>query len=71
MIDIDQVIKEVSNQLEVDREIVERTCKHIFTCVVDTMKSDTDDRDILFNNLLKFKLKRRFKENKLQKYTSK
>ena len=33
------------------------------------MKDDTDVRDILFNKLFKFKLKRRFSENKTQKYT--
>lgn len=33
------------------------------------MKDDTDTRDILFNKLFKFKLKKRFKENKTQKYT--
>ena len=35
------------------------------------MKSEEDTKDILFNELFKFKLKRRFKENKNLNYTSK
>jgi len=35
------------------------------------MKDPDDTKEILFNQLFKFKLKRRFKENKTQKYTSK
>lgn len=32
------------------------------------MKDDTDIHDILINKLIKFKLKRRYKENKQLKY---
>lgn len=71
MITIDDVIKEVSKNTGIDREIVSTICKHPFTCVVEIMKEDNDTKDILFNKLFKFKLKRRFKENKQQKYTSK
>lgn len=35
------------------------------------MKDDNDIRDILFNQLFKFKLKRRYKENKSKGYTTK
>lgn len=34
------------------------------------MKDDTDTRDILFNELFKFKLKSRFKDNKQKEYTA-
>lgn len=34
------------------------------------MKDETDCHDILFNELFKFKLKRRFKNNKLEKYSA-
>jgi len=70
MIDIDTVIKEVSKKTGIDREIVEVVCKHPFSCAVDVMKGP-DTKDILFNELFKFKLKRRFKENKDAIYTSK
>ena len=35
------------------------------------MKDDIDTKDILFNQLFKFKLKRRDKENKTKEYTTK
>ena len=71
MIDIDDVIKEVSKNTGVDKEIVATICKHPFNYTVEVMKDTDDIRDILFNQLFKFKLKRRFKENKTQKYSSK
>lgn len=71
MIDIDDVIKEVSKNTGVDKELVAIICKHPFNYTVEVMKNTDDIRDILFNQLFKFKLKRRFKENKNQKYCSK
>lgn len=71
MIDLDQVIKQVAKRLDVDRDIVNTVCKHAFKETVEIMKSEDDRRDILFNQLFKFKLKRRYKENKNQKYSSK
>jgi hypothetical protein len=38
---------------------------------MEIMKSDADTRDILFNGLFKFKLKRRYKEDKTLKYKAK
>ena len=70
MIDIEQVIKEVSKETGVDREIVSVICKHPFLQTVELMKSE-NTQDILFNKLFKFKLKRRYKENKQSKYSSK
>lgn len=71
MIDIEQIIKEVSKNTNVDRELVDKICKHVFSYTVDIMKDDTDVNDILFNKMFKFKLKRRYKENKKLQYTSK
>lgn len=71
MIDIEQVIKEVAEKTNIDREIVSQVCKHVFNQTVDIMKDDVDTKDILFNQLFKFKLKRRFKENKQLQYSSK
>lgn len=70
MITLDDVIKQVSKNLDVDREIVNAVCKHVFEQVVDIMKSD-DTSDILFNEAFKFKLKRRYKEDKQKQYSSK
>lgn len=70
MITIDKVIKEVSKRLDLDEDLVEAVCKHAFMCTVNQMKSE-DTKDILFNQAFKFKLKRRYKENKLKQYSSK
>lgn len=71
MIELDKVIKEVSKRLDLDKDLVAMVCKHPFKCVVDQMKDEEDVRDILFNQLFKFKLKRRYKENKSKEYSSK
>lgn len=71
MIDIDQVIKEVSVKTGADRSTVDSVCKHVFQSIIYTMKDETDTKDILLNNLFKFKLKNRYKLNKQQKYSSK
>lgn len=71
MIDIEQVIKEVSKRTGIDKDIVATVCKHPFLQTVDLMKDDSYTKDILFNQLFKFKLKRRYKENKSKEYTIK
>ena len=71
MIDIEDVIKEVSKRTEIDKELVAVICKHPFLQTVELMKNDTNTQDILFNQLFKFKLKRRYKEDKSKPYTTK
>lgn len=71
MIDIEVVIKEVSKRLNLDRDLVSIVCKHPFIQTVELMKSPDVTSDILFNELFKFKLKKRYKENKTKQYSSK
>lgn len=71
MIEIDNIIKQVSKNLNVDKEIVDLVCKHPFRYTVEVMKDTEDCRDILFNQLFKFKLKQRYKEDKTKQYSSK
>ena len=71
MIDIDNVIKEVQHNTGIDKEIVESVCKHVFLQTVEIMKDEDTTKDILFNKLFKFKLKRRYKEDKQKPYSSK
>ena len=71
MIDIERVIKEVSKSTGIDENIVSTVCKHVFVETQNIMKDDTNTMDILFNSLFKFRLKRRYKENKQLKYSSK
>ena len=68
MITLEDVIKQVSKNLDIDKEVVGTVCKHVFQHTVDVMKSD-DTSDILFNEAFKFKLKRRFKEDKTRQYS--
>ena len=70
MIDIENVIKEVSSRTDIDIDTVSVVCKHVFSQLVNIMKDDEDTRDILLNNFMKFKLKRRYKENKSKSYTA-
>lgn len=71
MIDIEQVSKEVAKRLNLDRDLVKLICKHPFEYTVEVMKDDEDYHDILFNQLFKFKLKGRFKDNKTKPYSPK
>jgi len=71
VIDIEQIIKEVSKNTGIDKDIVSTICKHPFLQTVELMKDVENTSDIMFNRLFKFKLKRRYKENKQAKYSSK
>lgn len=71
MIDLEQVIKEVSKRTNIDRDIVSVICRHPFLQTVEIMKDLDNTQDILFNRLFKFKLKRRYKENKSKEYSTK
>ena len=68
MITLEDVIKQVSKNLDIDKETVGTVCKHVFQQTVEIMKSD-DTSDILFNEAFKFKLKRRYKEDKNRQYS--
>lgn len=71
MIDINQVIKEVSKRTGVDINTVDTICKHVFKFTIDVMKDETDYHEVLFSKLFKFKLKNRFKDDKTKKYSPK
>ena len=70
MIDINSISKEISKETGYDLEIVKKVCQHVFKQTEQIMKSE-DTSDILFNKLFKFKLKRRYKDNKQKEYTTK
>ncbi|QWM90565.1 hypothetical protein [uncultured phage cr61_1] len=70
MIDIDSVSREVSKETGYDLDTVKKVCQHVFKLAEQIMKSE-DTSDILFNKLFKFKLKRRYKDNKQKEYTTK
>lgn len=63
------LIKETVKLTKQDEQLVQNIILNQFGILIKIMKDDTDVRDVLFNKLFKFKLKRRFRENKTQKYT--
>lgn len=71
MTDLNKLCNVVAKELREDRELVRNIAMYQFKFTIDVMKDEEDTHDILFNKLFKFKLKRRFKENKKQKYSSK
>lgn len=68
MTDIRKIAKQVSEDLGIDVEIVEKVCRFPFLFTEDVMKDDTDTHSILFNKLFTFKLKSRFIEDKTKPY---
>lgn len=71
MIDINEIIKQVSKRTNTDIQIVDEVCKHVFRFTIDVMKDEHDTHEILFSKLFKFKLKKRFEQNKTKPYSPK
>lgn len=71
MTDFEQLIKQTSNNLNEDRELVKQICQYQFKFIKDIIKDENDTHDILINKLFKFKLKTRYKNNKTLNYISK
>ena len=69
MIEISQIAKQISKNTGLDKEVVEDVCRFPFLFTIEVMKDKGDYHDILFNKLFKFKLKRRFKDNKTKAYS--
>lgn len=69
--DIEKICKQISDKQNIDQEIVRKIIYFQFQFIREVMQDPEDTHDILLNKLFKFKLKRRFKENKQQKLTSK
>jgi hypothetical protein len=67
----EEIIKLISSNTKTDYNTVNEVVKFHFKQVKNIMKDEDDIRDILFNNLFKFKLKTRYKDNKHLNYISK
>lgn len=65
---LNDICKKVAKDLNEDLDLVTEIGKFQFKFITDVMKDDTDVHDILINKLIKFKLKKRYKENKQLKY---
>ena len=66
---IDKVCRQIGRQLNEDPELVKQIVMHQFQFIVDVMKDPDDTRDVLINKLFRFKLKKRFKDNKQSNYS--
>ena len=65
---IDKVCKQLAKELNEDPEIVHQIVVFQFSQIVEQMKDLNNTKDILLNQLFKFKLKTRYKNNKSLKY---
>lgn len=66
---IDKVCRQIANDLNEDPNVVKQIVMHQFQFVVDVIKDKDDTRDVLINKLFRFKLKKRFRDNKQSNYS--
>ncbi len=66
---IDKVCRQIGKELNEDPELVKKIVMHEFYFTTQVMKDEDDTTDILFNKLFRFKLKKRFKDNKQANYS--
>lgn len=69
MMNIDKVCRQIAKDLNEDPNVIKQIIMHQFQFVVDVMKDKDDTRDVLINKLFRFKLKKRFKDNKQSNYS--
>lgn len=69
MMNIDKVCRQIAKDLNEDPNVVKQIIMHQFQFVIDVMKDEDDTRDVLINKLFRFKLKKRFKDNKQSNYS--
>lgn len=69
MMNIDKVCRQIAKDLNEDPNVVKQIAMYQFQFVMDVMKDEDDTRDVLINKLFRFKLKKRFKNNKQSNYS--
>lgn len=69
MMNIDKVCRQIAKDLNEDPNVVKQIIMHQFQFVVNVMKDEDDTKDVLINKLFRFKLKKRFKDNKQSNYS--
>lgn len=63
--------KQVAKELNEDLELVHKIAMFQYQFIREVMNDPTDTHDIMINKLFRFKLKKRFKENKQKEYKAK
>lgn len=68
---VNKICRLVAKELNEDPELVHDIAMHQFKFIREVMNDPEDTHDILINKLFRFKLKKRFKEDKQSKYSPK
>lgn len=63
--DIEDLCKQIAKQTGEDYNTVKQVVSYVFNFTANVMKDQNDQHDIMFNKLFKFKLKNRFKNEKV------
>ncbi len=69
--EFEKACRKIARELNEDPKLVHDIAMYQFKFIQEVMKDPDDTHDILINKLFRFKLKRRFKENKQKEYSSK
>lgn len=64
MTDVEKICKSISKELNVEYDTVYDVCMQMFKFTKEVMLDEEDTHNILFNKLFKFKLKKRFENDK-------
>ena len=64
MTDVEKICKDISKELDIEYDTVYDVCMEVFKFTKEVMLEEKDTHNILFNKLFKFKLKKRFKNDK-------
>lgn len=60
----DKIYQELSKKYNLPHQVVEIICNHPFKFASDVMSHPTDDKSIMLSYLFKFKLKKKFGNDK-------
>lgn len=66
---VKRTCNKLAKELNEDPELVYKIVMHQFEFIKEVMNDPEDTHDILINKLFRFRLKRRFKDNKQRKYS--
>lgn len=69
--ELEKTCRQISKELKESLPLVRDVIMYQFLFTTEVMKDETDYHDILYNELFRFKLKPRYKEDKTKEYKAK
>ena len=66
---VDDICKRISKELNEPYDVIKNVVIHDYDEIYSFIKDEDDVRDILLNKLFRFKLKKKFQENKQSNYS--